>query len=483
MPKLALLDQGFLLLESANSPRHVAGLQLYQCPSRTRADFVSRLVEEFRQQPPVPPFNWKLRAPVITPPSWIEDADFDIDNHLFHQALPAPGSMEQLRRHVARLHARLLDRSRPLWEVHIFEGLGPGQFAVYTKIHHAYMDGVTMSRLTMASLATNPRDRSKPALWANTQRSQRAREERKKVSASLFGTARSLGRQVLLGPRVMKMFIQRGVAQAFGDRGLVLPFSAPRTLFNERLTAARAVGFSTLLLADVKRLARDRNVTVNDVILTVCDIAMRDYLEESGKAPEQPLVAEMPVSLRAKDDNSDAGNHLAIVLLEMAADESDPLDRLSQVQQNAERAKTDAHQVAPEAAEAYTLLTQTAATLGDLAGVSQHIRPLGNVVISNLIGDHHPHYLRQAKMECLYPISTIAPNTALNITIYTQDGKMHFGLLAGKTAVTDPQHIADGIVEAFEALKARAAQVARSAVKKKKARVARKKASKKTRSR
>ncbi len=451
MSQLSLLDYMLLLLETRDSPRHVGGLQVFELPADAPPDFVRRLHADMLGTEATPPFNQKLRSGLAGPPRWVDAPGLDLADHIFHEALVPPGRMDALLERVAELHSRLLDRREPLWEIYVIEGLEGGRFAIYAKIHHAYMDGISMSRRALASLSTDPDDDDVQPIWANEHHAGEHDAVRKGIVDALFGTAKGLGRLAMVGPQLTKLALRHGWRLVGGgDDELPVPFTAPRTPFNRPLTAARAFGICDVPLERVKRLAKQQSVTVNDVILTLSDAAMRRYLDEEDARPEKPLVAQMPISVRR--DGTTVGNQVTIALLELGSDEADPLKRLQEVHRHASEVKHEYAEMSVEAAEAYTILVQTLMQIGDLAHLSSRFPPLGNILVSNVIGDAASRYLRGARMLASYPISTIPPGMAMNITIYTYAGNLNFGLLTGRSAIADPGRIATYITEAFQAL-------------------------------
>ncbi|MEJ2604182.1 MAG: wax ester/triacylglycerol synthase family O-acyltransferase [Gammaproteobacteria bacterium] len=449
MSQLSLLDYMLLLLETKDSPRHVGGLQIFELPDKAPADYVRTLVADMIATVPVEPFNQKLKVPLAGRPRWVEDSDMDLADHIFHEALPQPGREQDLLDRVAQLHSRLLDRDAPLWEIYVIEGLEGGRFGLYAKIHHAYMDGISMSRRSMASLSTTP-DEDVPPMWANDEDSAEHTAVRRSITESLFGSAKRFGRLAMVGPQLNQLALRHGWRLITGGGDLPVPFTAPRTVFNKPLTSARAFGVCSVRLDRVKALARAQEVTVNDVILALCDTALRRYMDEQDEHPEKPLVAQMPISVRADDGGT--GNQVTIALLELASETADPIERLQEVHEHAGRVKHEYAAMGVEAAEAYTIIVQTLMMMGDLAHLSEHFPPLGNILVSNVIGDSRPRYIKGARLLASYPISTIPPGMAMNITVYTYAGELHFGLLTGRRAIADPQRIAGFVPEAFAQL-------------------------------
>lgn len=451
MPTVPLLDYAFLAFESDASPKHVAGLQVFELPARAPRDFVAQLIEKIKKIEPQPPFNQKLAVPLVGMPRWVDADDFDVNYHIDHESVPRPHTLRALLERVEELHARSLDRSVPLWELVFFEHLNRRRFAVYFKVHHAYMDGISLSQRATAALSENHRRRSVATFWGSDP--EEHHEARTGIVQDLFGTASSVGRLAMLAPALTKLGLKHGLRLLdIGGNELPVPFTAPRTAFNARLTHERSIAVTDLPLRRVHNIAEHAAVTVNDVLLELCDRAMTRYLQEHGEVPEQPLVAQMPVSLRRQ--NCDRGNQITIALLELGSTETNPVRRLQDIHEHSRNVKQELGNMRPETAEAYTLLLQTVAQLGETLGVSSIMPPLGNVVISNFIGPQKRQYLCGAPLLATYPISTIAPGLALNITIYTYRETLHVGLVAGQQAIPDLNPIADFMQSALDELEA-----------------------------
>jgi len=449
MTDVPLLDYAFLAFESEASPKHVAGLQILELPPRAPADFVARLVQKIKHVKPGPPFNQKLRSRVVGRPQWIEDTDFNLDDHIIAESVPEPHTMAALLRRIEELHAESLDRAAPLWQLTIFEHLEGRRFATYFKVHHAYMDGISLSQRSMTAYSENPDFNDIGAFWG-AERGEH-REVREHLMTDLLGTAKSAGRAALVVPALAKLGLKHGLRLLhLGGGELPVPFTAPRTAFNTPLTSRRSVAVVDLAFERVHNVARHASVTVNDVILEICDQALTRYLADHGGAPDKPLVAQMPVSLRRPD--VEQGNQITIAILELGSKGSNPVHRLQDIHAHTVDVKQQFAAMTPETAEAYTVLMQSAAQLADSTGAGSIVPPLGNVVISNVIGPRKQLYLCRAPLLAIYPISTIAPGLALNITMYTYRDTLHIGLVAGHAAIPDLEPIAVNLRSALNEL-------------------------------
>lgn len=450
MSRVPLLDYAFLAFETDESPKHVGGVQIFELPKGARDDYVGDLVERTRRTDPQPPFDRRLHVPIGGLPRWQFDEQYEADEYIFHERLAAPGSMDELLDRVGGLHASAIDRTGPLWEIHFLEGLDKRRFAIYFKVHHAYMDGVSLSSIAMAALTEAPEADAEIAFWG----SPRAVDDDGPVartSTSLIGTATKLTRMALSLPSLARVGLMHGLRLAgLSGHELPIPFTAPRTPFNAPVTRRRAVGVTRLSLERLHYVAEHAGVTINDVVLELVDSAMSRYLDARGETPEQPLIAQMPISLRR--DGVAQGNQITIALLEMGAEHDDPVRRLQHIHAHASSVKREFRSMPAEAAEAYTVLLQTAAQIGEITGLDQYVPPLGNVLVSNLVGPDAPRYLADARLQAVYPVSTIAPGLAINVTCYSYDGALHVGIVTGASELPDVDELIDYIDAALPAL-------------------------------
>ncbi len=300
MTDVPILDYAFLAFETEASPKHVAGLQIFELPKRAPGDFVARLVQKLKDVKPEPPFNQKLKSRIVGMPQWIEDTDLSSDDHIFVESVPKPYTMAALLRRIEELHAESLDRAAPLWQLYVFERLEGGRFATYFKVHHAYMDGISLSQRSMTAYSEDPDLGDISTFWGVDRGEHH--KVREHLISDLFGTAKSAGRAALVLPALAKLGLKHGLRMLhLGGDELPVPFTAPRTAFNTPLTPRRSVAVVDLPFDRVHNIAQHATVTVNDVLLELCDQAMTRYLDDHGGAPDEPLVAQMPVSLRRPD--------------------------------------------------------------------------------------------------------------------------------------------------------------------------------------
>ena len=451
MTRISITDYAFLLTETADSPRHVGSLQIFRPPEGYEGDFVADLVEDLRHHKVGEPFNQRLKVSLTGRPQWVPDRNFDLDYHVRRSALPAPGSRRQLADLASRLHAFMLDREHPLWELHFVEGLDDGCFAVYTKIHHAYCDGATLVRMAIGSLNTHPDDHLVRAFW-EMGTGVSAGDTERDIRAAFAGIGGGLKSMLVMGKELSgiagKMALDR---LGFAKSPLEVPFTAPRTALNGHITRARRIAGSSLEIDRLKAVARATGTTLNDVVVTICDIALRRYLARFAELPRGPLVAQLPVNLRRQGETSST-NILGIIPVRLAGVSRNPLKRLREVHRSTAEMKDALFALSRETVMAYTLLIQGAAVIGDLMHVSGLAPPAGNILISNLPGSPAALYLRGSRLEEIYPISTIPPDMVMNIKVFSYTDRLFFGMIAGYEAMPPLAEMRSYIHDALEAL-------------------------------
>jgi diacylglycerol O-acyltransferase / wax synthase len=451
MTRISITDYAFLLTETADSPRHVGSLQIFRPPEGFDGDFVGELIGELRQHTVGEPFNQRLEVSLTGRPRWVPDRTFDLDYHVRRSALPAPGSRRQLADLASRLHSFLLDREHPLWELHFIENLEDGCFAVYTKIHHAYCDGATLVRMAIGALSTDPDDLIVRAFWEMGPRDADENPERD-IRAALTGVGGGLKSMLVMGKELSGLAARMALDRlGFSKSPLEVPFTAPRTALNGHISRARRIAGISLEIERLRAVARSTGTTLNDVVVTICDISLRRYLAHHAELPRSPLVAQLPVNLRRPGETSST-NILGIIPVRLAGVSRNPLKRLREVHRSTAEMKDALMGLSRETVMAYTLLIQGAAVVGDLLHISALAPPAGNILISNLPGSPVKLYIRGARLEEIYPISTIPPDMVMNITVFSYADRMFFGMIAGYDAMPHLPEIRTYLHEALEAL-------------------------------
>jgi diacylglycerol O-acyltransferase / wax synthase len=437
-------DSVFLTAETRQTPMHVGGLQLFQPPD----DFgdvhqmFSKLIAE---QDVAPLFRKRARRSITTAGQWgwEPDEQFDLEHHVRHNALPRPGRVLELLALCSRLHGTLLDRKRPLWELHLIEGLNDGRFAIYFKIHHALVDGVSAQRLLQSILTKDPDVRDSPAPWANrTPMAARPVPESSgggplDVPLEALRSALDLAAEAAGLPRALARAVSRGLK----DEGGSVSFAAPRSMFNVPIAGARRFAAQSWPLQRFRSASRAVSGTVNDAVLAVCSGALRRYLLTLDALPEAPLIAMVPVALRAKDRHRDSGNAVGAVMCNLATDQPDPAERLRLVRDSMLAGKQALSGMTPLQIVAMTGLGMSPLLLQSLPGYSELFRPPFNIIISNVPGPRSPLYLNGARMDGLYPLSIPYHGQALNITCTSYADEIAFGLTGCRRTVPHLQHL------------------------------------------
>jgi WS/DGAT/MGAT family acyltransferase len=447
---LSLLDAAFFLLESADRMANVGPLMILCPPAGTRgpAAFADRLLRGLARRPVTSPFDMVYQPPGLHGlPRLVRAAEVRVEDHCHRHTLPAPGTDRQLFDFVCRLHEERLDRSRPLWEVHAIDGLERGRVAVYMKIHHGMIDGRGMQTAFDRFFSERPDDRRVHAPWEPApKRADRTLD----LPASRAAAARAVApgataaRSSLLGALGHQLLASTGLAE-----GLPLPFLGTPAVIDTTPSVRRCLAYGRLPLARVQAFGRKHDAKVNDVLLTVLDMAMNAYLGPRGGGA---LVADMPVALA----DARGGNSLAILQFPLGAPAASPLDRLAQVKQHAAAVKAHVRQTDPTALVNYTTLVHGVPAVLELLRVPGG-PALANAVISNPGGYTDKRYVAGAEMEIGLPVSVLAPGQALNITIANYDAHLQVAFLALEASIPDVQRLADLTVSAFDELDAAAA--------------------------
>ncbi len=458
-----LMDAGFLYLETREAPMHVAGLNLHEFPEgANQRKFMARIGDAYRSTVELrKPFAHRVAHGALGrlgPVYWEHDEDLDLEYHVRHSALPKPGRYRELFSLVGRLHSTLLDRSRPLWEVHLIEGLKNRQFAVYTKVHHAMLDGVAGIRLTEGACSTDPEasnDLSPLSIELHEQlKARHGLIEDAKFEPSDFelkAVTEFIKSQLdtsahLLG--VVKNYAATWLG--VGD-GLAVPWRhVPHTLINTNVSSARRFVAQSWSINRVREVAKAADVTINDVVLAMCSGALRRYLEEQGENPEHSLRALVPVSVRKKDD-FDSAVAISYIVADLGTRHADPIDRLEAIVDSTRAGKGMLGELTPREAGLYATLVQTPLFLASMMGVADWFPPV-STVISNVPGPRKQLYWNGSPLLGTYPVSAVFHGFALNITFVSYHGNLDFGIIACRRSVPRVQRLIDYLEEALTEL-------------------------------
>ena len=470
MEQLSGLDSAFLNLETRSAPTHVGGVAIYDQSSApegqvtfkgilTNVESRLHLARCFRQKIVQVPFGFDH-------PYWIEDANFDLEFHVRHIALPKPGDWRQLCIQIARLHARPLDLDKPLWEMYVIEGLDQveglpaGSFAILTKIHHAAIDGVSGVELTAAIHDLEPQAKvpESDSRWV-------PEAEPSFVELALRSTVNNI-RQPLRFARILSEAAPPAIRAMMANRDESDEKSdgVPRTRFNSPVSPHRVFEAESFALNDVKQIRkRVEGATVNDVILTVCGGALRKYLEHHKELPRESLSAFAPISTRTEAQKGTAGNQVAGMFVQLHTDEADPVRRLEKVYQTTvsskemskavgARSMTDVGQTMPGA------LAGIAGRLVARTGLMSRMRPVANCVITNVPGPQIPLYFTGAKMVANFGLGLPMEGIGLFHIVLSYNGAITVSVTGCREQLPDPEFYAECLEASFIELRSAAVE-------------------------
>jgi WS/DGAT/MGAT family acyltransferase len=475
MRQLTSLDAQFLAVETPRTYGHVGGLAIYE--GRLGMKDICHVVAERLHL--LPPFRWRLvEVPFgLDHPYWIEDPDFDIDFHIRESAVAPPGDDKRLGELVARVFARPLDRSRPLWELYLIHGIEGGRVGMLTKVHHSVVDGVSGAEILSVLLDLHPEGREIPppdddnvgervpsdlemlgrgVLGLPMQPVRALRAAPSTVPNLLdvpgvsrvpgmgsFGKLASRARGIIGGPRTDKRVLEMQTA------------SVPKTRFNGPISAHRRFSFGSISLDAVKAMKNALGITVNDVVVSLCATAVREWLLERDELPDEPLVSMIPVSVRGAHEVGTFGNRVSMMIVPIPTNVADTRERLMKTHEYLKGAKerhravpanllTDATAFIPPAVAA-----MAARTTLDIMG---RMRPPLNLVISNVPGPREPLYCAGARLEAHYPVSVIADGVGLNITAMSYRDHIDFGIVADRDMIGDAWPLMEALKRACSEL-------------------------------
>lgn len=455
IPRVSLsgLDSAFLSLETPTTPMNIIGTFVLDASGAGGGYSYERLLERVEARAPTlaPLRRRMIRMPFgLDHPIWIDDPDLDVRSHVQKVRAPAPGSDRVLADLVARIASQPLDRARPLWHLWVIEGLSEARVALVLKLHHAVADGTSAALLLLRLLGASEvaeddtfRTRMQPAptpkgssLLAHAARRVPQRSARfLRLLRDSAGSAAMMARSATAGP--------------VGRPWMPMPFSAPRTPWNRAVSSERTVAFGRARLAHVKAVGSAFGTTVNDVVLAACTQTLRSYLESHGGAPEAPLVAAIPVSLRGLDDGESYGNRLSALLVHLPVHLPDPVDQLLALRQDAESSKQQHARLGVAALGEWAEFTSSgllgyAARFYSAHRLANRHRPLHNLVISNVRGPGTALHAAGARLTAAYPLGPLMDGAGMNITILSYAESVDFGVVACKRAVPQAGDIALG---------------------------------------
>ncbi|MGK2930318.1 MAG: WS/DGAT/MGAT family O-acyltransferase [Acidimicrobiales bacterium] len=455
-------DLPFVVMEARERPMHVGGLQLFTTPAGAGADYLREIYQGaiaaetelhplLRRRPGKKPLIGKLQ--------WEDDVNIDLSYHVRHTGLARPGRVRELLEVVGRLHGTLLDRNRPLWEAHLIEGLDDGRFAIYTKVHHALLDGVSAMKLLSDALSTDPDERDMPPPWAARSRVRRARGPQEAndsgphgledLVAGMISGAAGLAR-IGYDTAAVSGRLAESIRHGLAEEAAVLPYQAPTSMLNVPITGARRFAAESWSLERVRDAGRRLGGTLNDAVLAMCGGALRMYLHDLDALPDAPLIAMVPVSLRTDADEA-GGTSVGVILANLGTHTASAGERFSLVKGSMDAGKARFRGLTPVQVMALSSPAFIPMATGPLFRFDGFRKAPYNLTISNVPGPKETRYWNGARMDGSYPVSIPMDGQALNITLSSYDGSLDFGLIGDRHRVPQLQrlleHLEDSLVE------------------------------------
>jgi len=482
MKQLTGLDTSFLNLETATSFGHINSLSIYKRPAddpdfdpyevfRSQVESKLGLLEPFRRRLVEVPLG-------LDRPYWISDPDFDLDFHVRHIGVPGEGNDQQVGDLVGRLIGRPMDRSRPLWEGYVIEGLASGDFAVLLKLHHSTIDGAAGAE--MLGMLLDPEVNDEHRQW--TPEAEPGAAEL--LARTAFGLVKTPAKGVRLQVKLLNELgrvtrnqgitnvartIERGIPGPAGDmvrkalgaperseeqdRPPLLPrVGGPRTPFNASITAHRRFAYRSAPFAHIRAIKSELGATVNDVVMAVCAGGLRRYLESHDALPDENLIAMIPVSIRTGEETEKWSNRVSAIFADLPTTADDPVERVGLVHNAMVTAKGQhdlmpADMIADLSDLAPPALAVRAARLAARTRLADRTNPPANLVLSNVPGPRSPLHLGGAELLHYYPVSTVIDGQGLNITVQSYVDSLDFGLVSCRELVPDLWDLADLLID------------------------------------
>nr|WHV03930.1 putative wax ester synthase/acyl-CoA:diacylglycerol acyltransferase [uncultured bacterium] len=453
MKYLNQMDAVFLRMDAPGTPMHAGCLLTFKLPKGAPKDFMRTLLNGMRKAPMPAPFCYKLASTrlVKIAPAWVDAPDLDPTYHIRHSALPAPGGERDLGELIARLHSAPVDLARPLWEVHLIEGLENRRFAVYVKAHHACADGATAMRNIGEWLTIDPENKETSRSFAGATEPQTADKKKpgkpRRVRRSPLSKAIA---QLTAVPELLGALAKMNRRSSHPEGGFYSAMETPRTPFNAPVTAQRRLATQRYDFQRFKALSEATGTSINDIVLTVTGGAIRRYLIEGNALPKKTLIASVPVAI--KSSNKSGGNAVAGFVVPLGTDRSDPLQRLKRIHAVTSRTKEELQALSSEAVMMFAGVGFMPMLLGQATGLNAVMPRLTNITVSNVPGPKERRYLCGAEMEAIYPVGLLFDGYAINLTLVSYAGQYCFSYLGCRDALPHLQRLAVYTGKALEDL-------------------------------
>lgn len=447
------LDAVWLMMESEDTPMHVGVLATFQQPKGAAETYLQKIAEGMRKsQQAVAPWNCIVTGSAAAPLAQRleEDPDFDLEYHYRHSALPSPGGERELGMVVSRLHSQPLDRSRPLWELHLIEGLQGDRFAFYIKLHHALIDNVNAIPMALASLAGSARKRNMPPLW--TRPLSPGKEEvagpdtADNLGDILTGSA---GNLLSMGRATAGML--KGIFTRSDTGSFLLPRGTPRSTLNRQIGPQRRIATQLLDRSRVQDLADATDSTLNEILAYLCGSSLRRFFKEYNALPEESLIGGMPVSLQERSETV-PGNAIAGLRVALGTHIGDPLARLDAIKESMKEVRADRASLPEDAVTAYVMMRAAPIYASQTPGLGRLVPPVANLTVSNTPGPDKALYYNGAKLEAIYPINALMQFSALSIDCVLYNGTVNIGFTGARDTLPHLQRLAVYLGQAVDDL-------------------------------
>lgn len=438
--QLKPLDAVWLMMESDDTPMHVGVLAILRKPRKAAEDYLEQWVTQMRESREiVAPWNSRLvkRQGVAIAPRLVEEQDFDLDYHFRHTALPSPGGERELGVVVSRLHSQALDRHRPLWELHLIEGLENERFAFYLKIHHALVDNVTAIPLMLSWLSESVRTRGIDPLWAHPiHAGLSGDDENPPVGEGMVDVMESIG---AIGKAATGFF--RNTFDRRTDSSFLMPLGTPRSTLNREINAQRRFATQQFEQERIEALAEASNSTLNEILAYLCGSSLRRFFKEYNALPEESLIGALPVSLSERSESL-PGNAIAGLRVALGTHIGDPLARLTAIKTAMKKVRRDRASLPEEAVTSYVLMRAAPTYASQMPLVGRLVPPMFNLGVSNTPGPQAPRYFNGAPLEAIYPISQLMQFSALSIDCVSYAGTLNIGFTGARDTLPHLQRLA-----------------------------------------
>ena len=446
--KITLLDKTFWITESEANPKHVAGLQLLEMPTDAPDDYVDQIFTELHGfNEAKSPFNCRVNSLLGFPIKLTPVEQLNMDYHVQMHELDDINNKPALHNFIAKLHETWLDRDKPLWQYHLIKDKLNKGFAIYIKVHHMYGDGATLIRWFQKGYSEQKSTEGFVPVWAAdlTLSSRKKDNFFKRFVVGIWETVVTLKDLAWILFRLLLKLLR--INQVY----MPIPFSGTKTVLTGQVKKGRVVSTLDIDFSRVKALSKRLRASANEIMLCAFDIGVHRLLKDYGHTFDKALYTNMPINLR-KPGETTAGNKIAIVPVQLAHGKKDPYLRLRQITENHRIVKRAAKVSRPAAFSYYTMLIQSFSMLFEVLHISDWVRPIGNILVSNMPGPSNPLYFKDAKLLANYPVSTMTPGGGVNITMLTYNGIAQIGIVCSDSKISSLEPLAEYFQEAFDML-------------------------------